>query len=91
MSGIDGLDMDAVDEIVVKWDQVYIPNKSVCPDQTFSTFEKMKEVIGEKLEAASNFAHENNVPFQPYVVKQVIKPEFAHEVVGYSPVGQTSD
>lgn len=90
MSGIDDLNLDEVDKIVIKYDQVYKPNKSVCPDRTFSSYAEMMEAIGDELNKASDEAYAKDIPFTPYTVDHKIKPEFAHEIID-SGVNENSD
>lgn len=81
MTGMDGLDLDEIGKIVIKYDQIYTPNQDVCPGKSYSTFKEMQDNIGYKLEAASDCAFANHLPFQPYSVKHTIKPEFTHEIL----------
>lgn len=92
MSGIDGIVFEDTDNPVIKWDTVYTPNPSVCPGKKYMSFIEMQKDVGEKLEAASDYAHANNIPFVPYTIEYQIKPEFAHEISNAdSGVQQMSD
>ncbi|MFA7205020.1 MAG: hypothetical protein WC102_01690 [Saccharofermentanales bacterium] len=71
-------DLDST-EIVIKYDQVYTPNPEVCPGKTFPSFITMQNTVGDKLEAAEAYAEARKIPFQPYTVKCVLKPEFEGE------------
>jgi len=71
-------DLDST-EIVIKYDQVYTPNPEVCPGKTFPSFVTMQDTVGDKLDAAEAYAEAHKMPFQPYTVKYVLKPEFENE------------
>ena len=78
-------------EIVIKYDQVYTPNPEVCPGKTFPSFSAMREAVGRELDAAEAYADEHKMPFQPYTVKYVLKPEFENEKPDVGIFNDTSD
>ena len=84
---------DALDgtEIVIKYDQVYTPNPEACPGKTFPSFSAMREAVGDELDAAEAYADAHKMPFQPYTVKYVLKPEFENEKPEVGIFSDTSD